>query len=307
MPQVQPIPNAVADLGEGPHWDVETQSLYFIDINGPIIFRYDYKEDKTYQTKIENETFVGFITPIELQPNRFAVGLMRRVAVLEWDGRSENCKVLNTLFEVDKETGLEENRINDAKADPQGRFFGGSMTAHLPSDIFAMKRTGNLYRWQRGGSPTKLRDNIGISNGLAWNTHTKKFYYIDSVDLEIKEYDYDAKTGEISHPKVLCDFRVNGSQPGFVPDGMTIDKEGFLFVATFGGSKVLKVNPKNGNIEQEIKMPCEQITSVAFGGPNLDILYVTTSRINDKPAPAGQTFKVTGLETKGLEMYKLKI
>jgi sugar lactone lactonase YvrE len=89
-------------------------------------------------------------------------------------------------------------------------------------------------------------------------------------------------------------------------DGMTIDEDGLLYVATFGGNKVLKINPSTKKIEAEVKMPVEQITSVAFGGPNLDILYVTTCGANirsPQTAPAGGLFKITGLGVKGTKMY----
>jgi len=109
--------------------------------------------------------------------------------------------------------------------------------------------------------------------------------------------------------RVVIDFTVDGKRPDFVPDGMTIDSDGYLYVATFGASKVFKINPTTGAIELEIKFPAEQVTSAAFGGPNLDILFVTTAAKEFKspqPAPAGQLFKVTGLG-KGLPMKSVKL
>lgn len=110
--------------------------------------------------------------------------------------------------------------------------------------------------------------------------------------------------------RVVIDFTINGNRPDFVPDGMTIDADGSLYVATFGASKVFKINPRTGVIELEIKIPAEQVTSVAFGGPNLDILYVTTAGKEFKskqPPPAGKLFKVTGLNAKGLAMKSAKL
>lgn len=110
--------------------------------------------------------------------------------------------------------------------------------------------------------------------------------------------------------RVVIDFTVNGQRPDFVPDGMTIDTSGSLYVATFGASKIFKINPATGSIELEIELPAEQVTSAAFGGPNLDILFVTTAGKEFKskqPPPAGKLFKVTGLGVKGLPMKSVKL
>lgn len=111
--------------------------------------------------------------------------------------------------------------------------------------------------------------------------------------------------------RTVVDFKINGERPDFVPDGMTIDSDGSLYVATFGGWKIFKINPVTSAIELEIKMPCEQVTSVAFGGPKLDILYVTTASherggVKQLP-PAGRLFKITGLGVKGTAMKSVKL
>lgn len=113
-----------------------------------------------------------------------------------------------------------------------------------------------------------------------------------------------------ANERVIIDFTVNGERPDFVPDGMTIDSNGRLYIATWGASKIFVVNPANKKVEHEIVFPCEQVTSAAFGGPNLDILYVTTAatdRSKPQPLPAGRVFKVTGLGVKGLPMKSVKL
>lgn len=115
---------------------------------------------------------------------------------------------------------------------------------------------------------------------------------------------------QAANERVVIDFKINGERPPFVPDGMTIDANGSLYVATFGGSTVYKINPSNGAVELEIKFPAEQVTSAAFGGPNLDILYVTTASKEFKskqPVPAGKLFMVTGLGVKGTPMTSVKL
>ncbi|XP_055615144.1 regucalcin-like [Toxorhynchites rutilus septentrionalis] len=134
-------------------------------------------------------------------------------------------------------------------------------------------------------------------------------YYIDSCDLDVKEYHVD-ENRDLHNERVVTDFRVNGERPDFVPDGMTIDTDGYLYVATFGGSCVCKIDPSDGKIVQEIKLPVEQVTSVAFGGPSRNVLFVTTSAMvfkRSQPPPAGALYKVTGLGAKGAPMYSVDL
>lgn len=299
----------ISVLGEGPHWDVDRQSLYYIDIYGDkqSISRFDYKENKTYNAVIPGYPVVSFIIPVDKTHDQFIVGAGKKIALIRWDGRSSQATTLKIVGEV--EPDLEENRFNDAKCDPSGAFFGGTMRIEIGNDLFE-KRLGTFYRYTSKEQFVPLKPKIGCSNGLTWNERTNKFYYIDSVDLDVKEYDYDPKTKNISNERVVIDFTINGERPEFVADGMTIDTNGSLYVATFGGSKILKINPKTGAIEMEIMFPAEQITSAAFGGPNLDILYVTSAAKEFKskqPPPAGKLFAVTGLGVKGFPMKSVNL
>jgi len=176
-------------------------------------------------------------------------------------------------------------------------------------DLFGSS-SGSLYSLAEGEEVKVLKTNVSVSNGLAWNEQKKKFYYIDTCQLDVKEFDYDPDTGNISNERVLIDFKKNGDRPGYLPDGMTIDADGNLYVATWGGSRIIKVNGQSGKVEQEIKLPAEQVTSVAFGGPNLDILFATTAaieRAGPQPKPAGALFKITGLGVKGLPGVKVRV
>ncbi|XP_017057446.1 regucalcin isoform X2 [Drosophila ficusphila] len=300
--KVEALPDSYADLGEGPHWDVDRQSLYYVDLESAGINRFDFKQNKVYKAKIQGEEFASFILPVENKPQEFAVGCGRRTVVVQWDGVSPTAKVVRTLFEVQPDQT--DNRINDAKTDPNGRFYGGTMATS--GDIFTQWK-GELYSWQAGGKPTLLRTKVGISNGLAWDVKAKKFYFIDTNNHEVVGYDYNQATGAVSNPKVIFDLRKIRPEGPLFPDGMTVDTEGNIYVATFNGGTVFKVNPSTGKILLEIKIPTTQITSVAFGGPNLDILYVTTANKFDQPKPAGTTYQVTGLNAKGYPGVNLKI
>ena len=151
---------------------------------------------------------------------------------------------------------------------------------------------------------------MNVSNGLVWNKANNKFYYIDSPTQQIAEYDYDDTSGEISNRRVtyLKDHGLDAS-----PDGMTIDEDDNLWVALYGGGSVIKVNPTTGNLLGRFPIPAESVTSVMWGDPDLDILFITTSRIGlteeqiMKQPGAGSVFALTNLGTKGVPVFEADI
>lgn len=122
---VESSPRSV--LGEGPHWDVERQSLYYNDIYGDVqsISRYDYAEEKTYNAVIPGHPVISFIIPVDGTKDEFIVGSGKKIVLIKWDGKSATAPAVRTVGEV--EASLPENRFNDAKCDPFGRFYGGTM------------------------------------------------------------------------------------------------------------------------------------------------------------------------------------
>ncbi|CAH1988393.1 unnamed protein product [Acanthoscelides obtectus] len=164
------------------------------------------------------------------------------------------------------------------------------------------REKGGLYSFQNN-KVKKHISKVGISNGLAWNLDLKKFYYVDSHNRTVDEYDFEEETGDISNRKTVFDLSkhgINGST-----DGMAIDTDGNLWVAVFGSHRVIKIDPrKPETLLEAINIPAKQVTSVAFGGPNLDELYVTTAKftINGEvlsPPDHGATYRVTGINAKG--------
>lgn len=181
-------------LGEGPHWDVKSKSLYYVDILAPAIFRYNSKNGEIYKAKIkDNDEPIGFIIPIEERDDEFVVGAGREVLLIRWDGRSAFATALRVLGEVDKFKSA--NRINDGKCDPHGRLFFGTMGDET-SDLKA-NPTGSLYHFSTKSGAENLKGSIGIGNGLTWNEELGKFYYIDSVTQDIKVFDYNSTTVKI--------------------------------------------------------------------------------------------------------------
>ncbi|XP_052895048.1 regucalcin-like [Anopheles moucheti] len=301
--RVETIP-PYTELGEGPHWDIARQSLYYVSLTDALIYRLDHRQGKVYSASIDGIRFATFIVPVKDSRDCFVIGDTIRLLVIRWDGVATKATIVRELASLGAEHA--ENRFNDGKVDPWGRLYVGSMLTETAGNPFE-RATGSLWRYcDRTGQLVEQDRNMYISNGLAWNRHTNKFYFVDSGANHIKEYDIDLE-GNLANPKVWFDFKPDGKDPGYFCDGMTIDSEGNLFVACFNGFKVVKISPDK-KILQEMKIPAKQVTSVAFGGPKLDELYVTTAAKNitgPQKDPAGATFRVTGLGAKGLAMNEI--
>ncbi|XP_023936136.2 regucalcin [Bicyclus anynana] len=293
------------ELGEGPHWDQRQQALFFVDILQGYIHKYELATKRHTKTKLDGR--VGFIVPVDGTTDRFVVGLERTFAVVRWDGAEGSpATVVRELGTVDAEVSP-PTRINDGKADPRGRIFAGTMGHEEPIGNIKPGQ-GSLYRVD-GGGVSRLCGGIGVSNGLAWDLRRRAFYYTDTMELNIRRYDYDVDTGEISNPKHIFDVKKNNIDA--FPDGMTIDTDGNLWVALFNGNSVIKIDPSTGKVLQKLDIPAKQVTSVTFGGPNYDILFVTSATL-DYPgislgATCGCTFMVTGLGVKGLPNDNFKL
>jgi sugar lactone lactonase YvrE len=291
-------------LGEAPFYDGETDNLFWTDIIGGQIFRMETATNKLFTARILGETCLSFIVPVDGTNNQFIVGAGKRLLLINWDGIHTMAQITRILTELP----FDGIRFNDAKTDNQGRLYLGTMITEETGNIFDLKkRVGSLYRYTMEEGLVELKTKVGLSNGLAFNDKTNTMYYVDSYDLNIKQFMYDIKTGNITNEKVLIDLTTFGTLKTNFPDGMTIDKEGNLYVAMFGGSRILKINTTTGKVMTEITMPCQQITSMAFGGKTLDTMFVTTAGLDfvgKQTYPAGYLFKVTGLGTTGTEMTK---
>ena len=249
--QPQLMLDAKATLGEGPAWDAKTQTLYWLDI----------LEKRIYAgTRIlaELDDFVGCLAP--RRNGNLLVG--KRFSFADLEPATAQVTVLASVSEPS------ENRFNDGKCDPAGRFLAGSM------DMNEKDASGALYSFD-GKGVTQLLEGIRISNGLAWSVDHKTFYYIDTPTREVKAFDYDVEHGQIANPRVA--FNIPESL-GW-PDGMTSDTEGNLWIAMWGGAQVTKWNPNSGKLLEQIPMPALQTSSCVFGGRDMNELYVTSARV----------------------------
>lgn len=252
--QAKLLLNAQATLGEGPAWDAKTQMLFWVDVLANRIHAYKDGRDDVLQL----DEFVTCVAP------RRDGGLVAALHASLWTvDRVAGKQTL--IARIDEPAS---NRFNDGKCDPTGRLIAGTM------DMEEKHPSGNLYSFESGKSPRKLLDGIRISNGLAWSPDYKIFYYIDTPTRQVRAFDYDLDTGNISNPRVAVEVPESMGWP----DGMTSDMEGKLWIALWGGAKVARWNPLNGRLEAEVSVPALHSSSCAFGGPRRDVLYVTSAR-----------------------------
>jgi len=242
-------------LGEGPLWDVEEQRLYWIDSFGGNVFRCtpDGREIRAWDLPMK-------IGSMALRQKGGAVlSLARGFHFLDF-------KTGDVELIVDPEPGRDSNRINDGKVDKRGRFVAGTM------DTSEDGPNGSLYRLDPDLSLHKLDDKIIVSNGPCWSPDGSTFYFADSWSGEIWAYDYDLGTGKVSNKRTFCKI---DTSTGGAADGSTVDAEGCLWNAQVYDGKLKRYTP-DGKLERVIDMPVKKVTSVMFGGPNLDVLYVTS-------------------------------
>ncbi|WP_138475070.1 SMP-30/gluconolactonase/LRE family protein [Dyadobacter bucti] len=272
-------------LGESPVWDAKAQRLLWVDIpEGEV---HSYFPDTGQHSIYPTGTQIGAIAL------RKSGGLIGAAA----DGFFRfDINTQTREFISDPEVHLPGNRFNDGKCDPAGRFWAGSMSMNNEPG------RGKLYCLEKDLSISIKLANIGCSNGLAWSPDHRKFYYIDTLAQHVMGYDYATATGEISNPEII----LNIPKATGYPDGMTIDSQGMLWIAVWGASKVIRCNPANGFILNEIHFPATQVTSCTFGGENLDELYVTsacaglTRKQLDSQPLAGKLFVVRDIRCSGV-------
>ncbi|XP_074600568.1 regucalcin-like [Brevipalpus obovatus] len=277
------------ELGEGPHWDERNSRLYHVDlIRGDC---YSLDPVTKQHDKIHLPEAATLIVPIE-DSEDFLVSQNRSICQLNWATKS-----LKPLGDVDDG---KDTRINDGKIDPAGRLYYGTMNWERKPGVFE-PGLGSLYSMDSDGS-IKLREpGITISNGLAWTEDAKKFFFIDSLAYQVWIYDYDMATGAITNRKTVFDFKKHQDKLGAreIPDGMTIDLSGKIYVAVFHGNKVMKIDPETGTWLDTIVTPAMRTTSATFGGPDFSTLYITSATFGASPEEikaepdAGKVFKVT--------------
>jgi sugar lactone lactonase YvrE len=264
------IADYACETGENPLWHPLEQKLYWTDIPAGRLFRYDPTPGVHEQCYLGRP--VGGFT---IQPDGALMLFMDRGTIAHWHN--------DVLTEVVPEIPLElESRFNDVIADPLGRVFCGTM----PSK----NSLGRLYRLDQDGTLTVLLEGIGCSNGMAFSADLNHFYYTDSLAYEIYLFDYDVERGSIKNQRIFARF----TEAEGMPDGCTLDAEGYLWCALWGGGRIVRLNG-SGKIDSSIHLPTGKVSSLSFAGPDNNDIYITTAGGNTPGAndpSAGALFRV---------------
>jgi len=281
-------PELIADyrceIGENPLWHPVEQRVYWTDIATGRLFRYDPRTGR-HEQFYQGESVGGFT----FQADGALLLFLQRGAVKLWrDGKTET-----VIEEIPDER---ESRFNDVIADPEGRVFCGTMPTKA--------RPGRLYRLDPDRRLTKLLDGIGCSNGMGFTLDRKRMYYTDSHKREIYIFAYDQKTGTLANQRLF----VRTPEGEGVPDGMTVDAEGHVWTAKWGGWCIVRYSPE-GKEERRVEFPASAVSSITFGGKDYSDAYVTTANGHKKEtegAGAGALFRVR-LGVKGLPEFPSRI
>ncbi|CAG0913320.1 unnamed protein product [Notodromas monacha] len=289
--------------GEGPFWKEDEQVLHFVDIPGRSIFRHDPATEITTKATYDEGVSISFVIPVAGQEGTFMIGMGQSVGTIEWDGQDGTALNFTPLTNVEEQAG---NRFNDGKCDRNGRLWTGTMGYFNENGQISMN-SSNLYRLDSDSLEVQV-EYVTLSNGMAWSSDDKLFYYIDTWSLRVDVFDYDIDSATISNRRTLFDLVENGFEGS--PDGMTIDVDGNLWVALYNGNGVVKVNGVTGAPEGFIRLPVPKATSCAWGGADLDVLYVSTAAegadLSEFPL-SGSMFKVNGLSTRGFPSVPVQI
>lgn len=281
-----------AVLGEGALW--HSGHLLWVDIKGdspsPSFHLFDPDSGDNIVYYLPSR--VGTVVPIDGRVE-VLLALEEGLAVL-----NPSTRVLTPALSLRQPQ--ETTRLNDGKCDPEGRLWVGSMFGGAWAD-----GVGTQYMIDGSFNVTSKMQGLTIPNGLAWKGHT--FYHIDTPTLCIDAYSYSGGLGEITDKR--CLYQLPADMSYGYPDGLTLDSTGNIWLACFNGSRVLCINPRTGLLVREVLLPTYQVTSVAFGGPDLAHLFVTSARedvpahlrATDKFKFGGQLFRVSGLGVRGVQ------
>ena len=257
MVAVEVAIRAGALLGECPLWSPEEAVLYWEDIDGRLVHRYDPSTGVDEAREFPGRPGSMVRTS---EPGRLLIAAETELVWFDW-------KTGTATPWVTLEPPGTGNRMNDGRTDPMGRYWVGSMYERAADERYR----GCLYRIEGDGSFSVVRRKVGVPNALAFDTERDRMYFADSLSRIVLRYDYDIETGTARNETVFVDF---GDLPGR-PDGACVDVEGCYWVAAVHGSAVLRFTP-DGVLDRRIDMPVTKPSMTAFGGSDLGTLFVTS-------------------------------
>lgn len=272
--------NAQAQLAEGPYWSQREQALYWVDILGHRLHRLSATEGRHYWQ------FDQEISAVVERQNDPGLLLAMRHGLALFNPQDER---LTPLIQIERQQPA--NRFNDAKCDDHGRFWVGSM------DFHGKAPTGSLYRVSGDLTCTRMDSGYPVTNGPAWSSDRRTMYFNDSAYDRVYAFDFDPPSGTLSNKRLFLEL---GGAEG-APDGMTVDAEGGLWIAHWGAGKLTR-RDSAGRALKTITLPCSQVSSCTFGGPDLKTLFITTAAVGLSPRQLEQEPLAGGLFSISLDV-----
>jgi sugar lactone lactonase YvrE len=279
-------------LGEGPIWDPAEQALYWLDIH------------QHWVERLEPASGLHNTIPLDLAVTVLGLRLSGGFVFASnrgfgfWDGFSRKASLVRH-----PEADQPYNRFNDGAVDPGGRFWAGTMYEGPATES---PTEGRLYRFDPDQSTRVMERGLTICNGIGWSPDHRTMFFTDTRRQVIYAYDYDPASGEIDHRRAFVQV---GEGAGY-PDGLTVDSQGFVWSAFWGGWRVDRFDPQ-GRLERSLRLPVECPTCITFGGEDLNELYITSAwtglseeRRRAQPQ-AGDLFKID-LDIRGLPENKFQ-
>lgn len=248
--------------GESPVWDADEQRLYWVDLAGRKFYGYDWK------TKRREILFDDFEVSGCALDRSGGFTFINSAGVWLWNKQEPPTQLVGTLDDV-------KLQLNDCIADPEGRLLAGSSFYDASPDY----PLGKLFCVQSNGSVQILDEGFHLANGLGFSPDAKTLYFTDSVTRTIYAYAYDPANGHARDRRVF----VKVDDKSGLPDGLTVDAEGFVWSAEWYGSCISRYDP-DGKLERRIQIPAKQTSSLAFGGPDLQDVFVTSAS-KSEPTP----------------------
>lgn len=278
-PALRVLVNAHASVGEGPFWDTEHTRLHWVDIPAGRLHTSDPTTGQT--TTVTVPTTLGAAIPRTL--GGFVAATGEGFAVIDATGRlTPRLSFLPDGF-----------RMNDAKCDPAGRLWAGSTALDFTPGH------GALHVLEPDWSTRVVLDGLTLPNGIGFSPDCSTMYLADTFAHRVYAFDFDPAAAAITRQRILIDFAAEGA----LPDGLAIDADGHLWIAMWGGARLLRVSPA-GTVEREVPLPVRQPSSCAFIGTGLDLLAITSAAEDlapaNSPGPDGAVLALTGLPAPGI-------
>lgn len=279
-------------LGESPVWDPDKECLYWVDLLSGKLYKYDTNTNKHQVLDFKK----AICSIARCSSGHLLIAFKRKLAVLQ-DFHTDSLQLKTTLL---PRNGI---RFNDGQIDPMGRLWIGTMSETGAKNKGFLMKVNHDFK-----ARVKVRQ-IDASNGMCWNSDISQFYHIDTGKYQVTAYDYSKEKGEIANARVIIKIPKSWGKP----DGMTIDSEGKLWIALWGGWAISRWDPESGSCIGMIDLPVSQVSSCVFGGKDFSELYITSARVGlgkkklmDEPL-AGSVFKMCIPGVKGLPPNTFKL